>query len=197
MGVHSGTFQVLSFDGQSLRQEVACSLVQPGRGNLADLNSDGQQDVVLNATERYIFCYACGVTAPHFQVYTWDGRQMRQVAIAPMGAAEQSQSYWLPNNEAVRLAEAGLWAEALAKISEATELAGDADPPTAAGSLRWNEALIRLDHDAYLDALRSSPYPLLSSVFYGDYAGAVDIMRPFGLPEYLQPGYAAGQGHCG
>ena len=81
------------------------------------------------------------------------------------------------------LAEAGLWAEALAKIGEATQLAGDADPPTAAGSLRWNEALIRLDHDAYLEALRSSPYPLLSAVFYGDYAGAVDIMRPFGLPE--------------
>ena len=62
-------------------------------------------------------------------------------------------------------------------------MAGAADPPTAAGSLRWNEALIRLDHDAYLEALRSSAYPLLSSVFYGDYAGAVDIMRPFSLPE--------------
>jgi putative hemolysin len=183
VGAHSGTFQVLSFDGQSLRQEVGGASSSPGAGYLADLNSDGQQDVVLNATERYIFCYACGVSAPYFQVYTWDGRQMRQVAIAPMGVAEQSQSYWLPNNEAVRLAEAGLWAEALAKISEATELAGDVDPPTAAGSLRWNEALIRLDHDAYLEALRSSPYPLLSSVFYGDYAGAVDVMRPFSLSE--------------
>ena len=183
VGAHSGTFQVLSFDGQSLRQEVGGASSSPGAGYLADLNSDGQQDVVLNATERYIFCYACGVSAPYFQVYTWDGREMRQVAIAPMGVAEQSQSYWLPNNEAVRLAEAGLWAEALAKISEATELAGDADPPTAAGSLRWNEALIRLDHDAYLEALGSSPYPLLSSVFYGDYAGAVDVMRPFGLSE--------------
>ena len=183
VGAHSGTFQVLSFDGQSLRQEVGGASSSPGAGYLADLNGDGQQDVVLNATERYIFCYACGVSAPYFQVYTWDGRQMRQVAIAPMGVAEQSQSYWLPNNEAVRLAEAGLWAEALAKISEATELAGDADPPTAAGSLRWNEALIRLDHDAYLEALGSSPYPLLSSVFYGDYAGAVDVMRPFGLSE--------------
>ncbi len=183
VGAHSGTFQVLSFDGQSLRQEVGGASSSPGAGYLADLNSDGQQDVVLNATERYIFCYACGVSAPYFQVYTWDGRQMRQVAIAPMGVAEQSQSYWLPNNEAVRLAEAGLWAEALAKISEATELASDVDPPTAAGSLRWNEALIRLDHDAYLEALRSSPYPLLSSVFYGDYAGAVDVMRPSSLPE--------------
>ena len=112
VGAHSGTFQVLSFDGQSLRQEVGGASSSPGAGYLADLNGDGQQDVVLNATERYIFCYACGVSAPYFQVYTWDGRQMRQVAIAPMGVAEQSQSYWLPNNEAVRLAEAGLWAEA-------------------------------------------------------------------------------------
>ncbi len=31
--------------------------------------------------------------------------------------------------------------------------------------------------------MRSSAYPLLSSVFYGDYAGAVDIMRPFSLSE--------------
>ncbi len=61
VGAHSGTFQVLSFDGQSLRQEVGGASSSPGAGYLADLNSDGQQDVVLNATERYIFCYACGV----------------------------------------------------------------------------------------------------------------------------------------
>lgn len=183
VGAHSGTFQILSFDGQSLRQEVGGASSSPGAGYLADLDGDGQQDAVLNATERYIFCYACGVSAPYFQVYTWDGRQMRPMAIAPMGVAEQGQPYWQPNNEAVRLAEAGLWADSLAKIGEAKQLAGGADPPTAAGSLRWNEALIKLSHDAYLEALRTSPYPLLSSVFYGDYARAVDIMRSFSLPE--------------
>ena len=183
VGAHSGTFQVLSFDGQSLRQEVGGASSSPGAGYLADLNGDGQQDVVLNTTERYIFCYACGVSAPYFQVYTWDGRQMRPVAIAPMGVAEQGQSYFQPNNEAVRLAEAGLWAEFLAKIDEAVQRAGAADPPTAAGSLRWNEALIKLDHDAYLEALQTSAYPLLSAVFYGDYAGAVDGMRPFSVSE--------------
>ncbi len=124
VGAHSGVFQVLSFDGQSLRQEVGGASSSPGAGAIADLNGDGHQDVILNTTERYIFCYACGVSAPYFQVYTWDGRQMRPVAIAPMGAAGQGQPYWQPNNEAVRLAEAGLWSEALAKIGEAIQLAG-------------------------------------------------------------------------
>lgn len=183
VGAHSGTFQVLSFDGQSVRQEVGGASSSPGAGYLADLNGDGQQDVVLNTTERYIFCYACGVSAPYFQVYTWDGRQMRPVAIAPMSAAEQGESYFQPNNEAVRLAEAGLWADSLAKVREAVLRAGELDPPTAAGSLRWNEALIALSHDAYLEALESSAYPLLSAVFYGDYAGAVNGMRPLSVSE--------------
>lgn len=183
VGAHSGTFQLLSFDGVALRQEVGGASSSPGAGMVADLNGDGQQDVVLDTTERYVFCYACGVSAPYFQVYTWDGKQMRPVAIAPLGQAEQDQPYWRPNNEAVRLAEAGLWAEALARVDEAVQAAGAADPLTAAGSLRWNQALIKLDHDAYLKALQASAYPLLSSVFYGDYAGAVDIMRSFSIPE--------------
>jgi putative hemolysin len=181
VGAHNGTFQVLSFDGQSLRQEVGGASSGPDAGYLADLDRDGQQDVVLDTTERYIFCYACGVRAPYFLVYTWDGRQMRPVAIAPMGAAEQDEAYFQPNNEAVRLAEAGLWADALAKVRVAVQAAGEADPPTAAGSLRWNEALITLNHDAYLAALESSSYPMLSSVFYGDYASAVDGMRPLSV----------------
>jgi hypothetical protein len=87
------------------------------------------------------------------------------------------------NSAAVALAQAGLWRDALMKIDEAVALAGDDDPPTPAGSLRWNQALIRLNHDAHVQAIQDSAYPLLSQVFYGDYAAAVDLMRPYSVEQ--------------
>jgi hypothetical protein len=183
-GAHSGTFQVLSFNGQTLRQEVGGASSSPGAGTLADLDGDGQQEVILNTTERSIFCYACGVSAPYFEVYAWDGQQMRQVALSPLGAAGPGQPYGQANDEAVRLAQANLWPDALARIDEAAKLAGSSPAATA---VRWNQALITLYHDAYLEALQTSAYPLLSQVFYGDYAGAVDLMREVGVAEIFSP----------
>ena len=176
-GAHSGTFQVLSFDGETLRQEIGGASSSPGAGYLADLNGDGVNDVVLNSTEYYVFCYACGVRHPYFSVYTWLGEQMLPVEVSALMMGQRGTPPDEANSRAVQLVQAGLWSDALAAIKQAVALAGDDDPPTPSGSLRWNAALIQLNHDAQLAALQDSPYPLLSSVFYGDYAAAVDLMR--------------------
>jgi putative hemolysin len=183
VGAHSGVFQLLSFDGEALALELAGLAASPGAGYVADINGDGQNEVVLNATEPYIFCYACGVRHPYFTIYTWVGDALAEVEISALMMGQRGTPVDELNSQAVALAQAGLWADALAKIDEAVALAGDDDPPTPAGSLRWNQALIRLNHDALLAAARESAYPLLSQVFYGDYAAAVDLMRPYSVTQ--------------
>jgi hypothetical protein len=187
VGAHSGTFQLLSFDGQTLALELAGQAASPGAGYVADINDDGQNEVVLNTTEPYIFCYACGVRHPYYQVYDWLGDALTPVEISALMMGQRGTPVDELNSQAVALAQAGLWADALAKIDEAVALAGDDDPPTPAGSLRWNQALIRLNHDALLAAARDSAYPLLSQVFYGDYAAAVDLMRPYSVTQIFSP----------
>jgi hypothetical protein len=182
-GAHSGTFQLLSFDGQALNLELASSAASPGAGFVADVNQDGQNDVVFNATDPYIFCYACGVRHPYFQVHTWLGDGLAQVELSALMMGQRGTPPDEANSAAVALAQAGLWHDALMKIDEAVALAGDDDPPTPAGSLRWNQALIRLNHDAHVQAVQDSAYPLLSLVFYGDYAAAVDLMRPYSVEQ--------------
>ncbi len=182
-GAHSGTFQVLSFDGQALTLELASSAASPGAGFVADVNQDGQNDVVFNATDPYIFCYACGVRHPYFQVYTWLVDDLIPVEISALMMGQRGTPPDEANSAAVALADAGLWHDALMKIDEAVALAGDDDPPTPAGSLRWNQALIRLNHDAQMQAVQDSAYPLLSQVFYGDYAAAVDMMRAYSVEQ--------------
>lgn len=196
-GAHSGVFQLLSFDGQTLQLELASSAASPGAGSIADVNGDGQNDVLLNATDPYIFCYACGVRHPGFQVHTWLGDALAQIELSALMMGQRGTPPDEANSAAVALAQAGLWHDALTKIDEAVALAGDDDPPTPSGSLRWNQALIRLNHDAQLAAIEDSAYPLLNQVFYGDYAAAVDLMRAyntediFSTPSPLVTGTAA------
>lgn len=182
-GAHSGVFQVLSFDGQTLKLELASSAASPGAGSVADVNGDGQNDVVLNATDPYIFCYACGVRYPGFQVHTWLGDALTPIELSALMMGQRGTPPDEANSAAVALAQAGLWHDAQMKIDEAVALAGNDDPPTPSGSLRWNQALIRLNHDAHLAAVADSAYPLLNQVFYGDYAAAVDLMRPYSAEQ--------------
>ncbi|MBE2232019.1 MAG: DUF333 domain-containing protein [Anaerolinea sp.] len=186
-GAHGGTFQLLSFDGQALALELASSAASPGAGFIADVNQDGQNDVVLDVTEPYIFCYACGVRHPYFQVHTWLGDALLPVEISALLMGQRGTPPDVANSAAVTLAEAGLWPDALAKIDEAVALAGGEDLPAGAGSLLWNQALIRLNHDALLAAAGDSAYPLLAQVFYGDYAAAVDLMRAYSAEEIFSP----------
>ncbi len=186
-GAHSGTFQALSFDGAALKLELAGSAASPGAGYVADVNGDGQNEIVLDATEPYIFCYACGVRHPYFAVYTWLGDALAQVEISDLMMGQRGTPPDEDSSRAVALAQAGLWPDALAAIDEAVGRAGDDDPPTPSGSLRWNQALIRLNHDALLAASADSAYALLSQVFYGDYAAAVDLMRPYSATQIFSP----------
>lgn len=181
-GAHGGTYHLLSFDAGTLQVRVANLSPSPGAGSLADLNDDGTLEVVLNTTDPYVFCYACGVRKVAFQVLTWDSPNQRisELSIQPMPMGQQGHPAYEPANRAVELAEAGLWKDALAKITEAREVAAQATEPTDSWALEWDYTLISLHAEAMTEEVAESQYPLLSDIFYGDYAAALDLMRPYG-----------------
>jgi hypothetical protein len=154
---------------------------------VADLNGDGVQEVILNATDPYVFCYACGVRKIGFQVFTWDSpdERMMEVSLQPflMGQPQPMRDLVNPT---VKLAQAGLWKDALDQISEAKELATQY-PESDAWTLDWDYTLIKLHADAMAEEVAESQYPLLSNIFYGDYAAALDIMRGYDSEELFGP----------
>jgi hypothetical protein len=180
MGAHSGCYDLLSIDGQTVRSELTTTSPSPGAGQVKDVNGDGNLDVLLDASDPYVFCYACGVRYIQYRVLRWNGSQLVPVELTPLpdsAPADVRDS----NNLAVKLAGAELWKQAQAAAEKALALAPQ-DPTVV-----WNAALIRLYAEAYQAQLKDSPYPLLVQVFYGDYAGALDVMRPYTASQIFAP----------
>jgi hypothetical protein len=187
VGVHGGAFQLLSFDGMVLRGHVSGVSDHPGAGSLQDADGDGVLDVVLNKSNDYVFCGACGVRKIHFRVFHWDSvnERMLEARISHflMGQPQPMRDVV---NPAVDMANAGLWKDALVKIAEARDLA-PSYPECDIHTLNWNYAMIKLHADAMAADSTSGTYPLLSRVFYGDYAAAVDLMRPHAPAQIFDP----------
>lgn len=182
-GAHSGVYNLLSFDGTTLRSEVEGVSASPGAGQLQDINNDGVSEVILNASNPYIFCYACGVSEVDYQVMRWDDGAMSRVALTPLprsAAAELRQVM----DEAIALAEAGLWQEAEMLARRAEELNAEEQNPTAT----WNIALIMLTARGRAEEARNGAYPLLDSLFYGDYTAITGILSGYSAQElFSQP----------
>ncbi len=178
-GAHSGTYQLLSFDGSALQVELSHFSPSPGMAGVMDVNGDGANDVVLDASDPYVFCYACGVRKIMYQVYEWNAaaQELQPVELRMMAEEHPARA---ANDRAVELAHAGLWKDAMAKIAEAQEAAADAPESPI---LAWNHALIKMHADAMANAAPDSGYPLLSHIFYGDYAAALELLRPYGAEE--------------
>jgi hypothetical protein len=175
-GAHSGCFDLLSFDGKALEREASNVNSFQGNGRVQDLNGDGLGDVILDHTDPYVFCYACGVRYASFEVQRWDGSKLVDVALTalPQTATAAVRD---SNNDAVTLAEGGLWKDAQQAISQALALAPQDQ------TVVWNNALIQLTADAQAANITGG-YPLLGYAFYGDYDAAVNLMRPY-PPEQI------------
>ncbi len=182
MGAHGGTFHLVSFDGQVLRVEASMQSPSPGMGSVYDVDGDGTLEVVLDQSDPYIFCYACGARKVQFQVLYWDATQgkLEAAELEPLPAG-LPESVTGPANRAVELARAGLWKGAYARIREASEAAQGV--PGDKTALKWDEVIIRLHAEALAETL-TIEYPLIQQVFYGDYDAAVEIMRQF-KPEEI------------
>lgn len=179
-GAHSGVYNLFSFDGTQLTEQVSGFSVSPGAGEVRDLNRDGIGEVLLNVTDAYVFCYACGVRYVHYEVNRWNGAQMEPVALTTLPASAPGDVADL-NNTLVDLAQRGLWQDALATLEQNSPL------PTDNETLTWNAAYIRLNAEVKRDAIPDSPYPLLNELFYGDLAAAVNHLREAGADALFTP----------
>jgi tetratricopeptide (TPR) repeat protein len=178
-GAHGGVYDLLSFDGSTLRKEVSHTHPRAGAaGRLEDLNEDGTPEVILNQSDDYVFCYACGVVEVNYQVLRWDGRRMVEMMLTPLPDSAPPDLRQV-TNRAIALAEAGLWQDAGMLTSEIDEANASIQDATAT----WNSALIRLTADARARQARSGSYPLLGSVFYGDYTAVIGIFSGYSPEE--------------
>jgi hypothetical protein len=188
IGAHGGTFQLLSFDaGLALHGHVSGVGANPGVGSMQDVNGDGVLDVVLDQSDAYVFYYASGVRKRYYRVFTWDSVNQRilegRIDYFYMGQPQPMRDLV---NPAVDMANAGLWKDAMAKITEARDLA-PSYPECNVQSLNWTYGMIKLHVDALAVDAASGTYPLLSRVFYGDYAAAVDLMRSYAPAQVFDP----------
>ncbi|MFZ5916678.1 MAG: hypothetical protein ACOYZ7_07085 [Chloroflexota bacterium] len=186
-GAHGGTYHLLSFDGQTLKVELANFTPSPGMVSAADLDGDGVQEVLFDASDPYVFCYACGVRKIAYQVFAWDSanEHMAEVTLQPL-LMGQPQPLRDAVNPAVELAQAGLWQDAAAQIEPLQDLLAeypDVDTQTAT----WDRLLIELHAEAMAAEVADSAYPLLANLFYGDYTAALDLMRPYSPAQLFSP----------
>ena len=168
-GAHAGTFDVIRFDGARLSTALSHISSRPNAGAITDLDGDGLPEFVLNASNPYVFCYACAVEEQRLQIYRWGDSDLSRVQLAvPSG---------LPPDAAadaalvVALAEADLWREAAARaVHAAGEVPGH-------DGLRWLSILVNQTAAARLAYAGSPGQPLLTHVFAGEYGAALDLMR--------------------
>lgn len=184
VGAHGGSYAILRFDGKTLEPLISNSASSMGAGYTADLNFDGQLDVVLDRTDDYVFCYACGVRKIAYSVYTWDPTlsALREIILQPVGNTVPDPLR-TEINRAVTLAQANLWRDAQAQINKHTATLPDLSASDQSAIL-WLKAYINLHAQARAQAITQSGYPLLQYVYYGDYEGAVALMRKF-TPQQL------------
>lgn len=179
-GAHSGTFDLLRFNGQTLSQELEYIHSSPGAGRLMDLNQDGTVEIVLDASNPYLFCYACGVRLTEFSVLRWTGNGWASVRLEllPESAPEALRER---NNRMVQLAQARLLKDAWSLAQDPLLVASD--NPT----VMWNVALVQLFARAASEQARESGYPLLDNVFYGEYEGALAFLRQYAPDQLFTP----------
>ncbi|MEP6775358.1 MAG: hypothetical protein ABJA50_07155 [Chloroflexota bacterium] len=178
VGAHGGCFDLLRFDGNNLKDEVSNCASDPAAGSVQDLDGDSTGEVVLNASDDYVFCYACGIRVVSFKVMRWNGTALAEIKAEKL-ATSTVAGLKQTNDQAVELFNHSLMKDAHTTIEKAYAL----DPTNE--TVKWNRALINLHADARRQAAMDSRYPLLANMFYGDYDAALNVLRPHTLDEIL------------
>lgn len=176
---HGRCLEVWRVRGRRLVPAPSHETDGPDESAWADLEGDGTPELILDADDDYVLCYACGLRHAARRAYRWQGEGFGPLAIAPLPESVPAPLR-APLNRSVALAQAGLWRQAAA-------VARSVPIPAAEPDARRLASLIRLNAEAREAAARESRYPLLAEVLAGDYAAAVAIMRPLGAEAIFSP----------
>lgn len=173
IGAHGGCFDLLLWNGSSFSNSISHCYSSPvGAGDLTDLDGDGRIDVILNNTNDYVFCYACGVRQPSFEIRTFNDTAWELVPLREISTG--GEAIITRNNTAVALANAGLW-------KAADEMAASLDGTDPV--VFWNKTIIEEYVKAHQALLNASPYPLMQFIYFGDYEGALSLLRTYPVAE--------------
>ena len=175
-GAHAGTLDVIGFDGRSLSTALSWVSARPNAGEIVDLDGDGLLEVVLDESDPYIFCYACATELKQEAVYRWIGAGLGRVELRAPPVAPRDQSAE-GVQRIVSLVAADLWREAAAGATALSE-----QSPLSQGT-RWFSILTNRIAAARLAHAGSPGQPLLTRVFAGEYAAALELMRALGPAE--------------
>ena len=66
--------EIVRLAGDVLSQELDSFSPSPGACAVKDVNNDGANEVVLDATDPYVFCYACGVRLINYTCLLYTSR---------------------------------------------------------------------------------------------------------------------------
>ena len=169
-GAHAGTLDVIGFDGQSLNTALSWVSARANAGEIVDLDGDGLLEVVLDESNPYIFCYVCATELKQEALYRWIGAGLGRVELgAPPDESRDGTGEAVQH--IVSLAEADLWREAALGATALSE-----QSPLSQGA-RWFSILTNRIAAARLAHAGTPGQPLLTQVFAGEYAAAVDLMR--------------------
>ena len=167
-GAHGGTFELLRYNGTSLSTELWWFSPSPDAALITDLDLDSVPEIVLNASDPYVFCYACGVEDYAEVIYRWRDEQPTLVSIVETPGESEAA---VLNSRAARLVEADLWREALTMIEAAHAAAPDDT------EILWNAIQIRRVAAVRLAQAGAPQQPLVTSVLAGEYGPALELIR--------------------
>ena len=176
VGAHGSCYELLHYDFNVLEVDFSHCHSSNASGGVGDVNVDGRPDLILNQTIDYVFCYACGVRYPYYDVFEFmDGDwQPVNVVLLPDDVFADLRD---TNNEAVRLYRMGLLKQAAETINL---IVGDVP------AVLWNQAIINMHADDARFQAQSGPLPLLGQLFYGDYEAVLEMMRIYPPAELFR-----------
>ena len=115
-GAHGGVCNIVRLAGDVLSEELDNFSSSGGACQVMDIDGDGANEVVLDATDYYVFCYACGVRKYDYTVQRWNGTGFDKLELQPLPAAAP-QELVAKNDELLRLVQGGLWKAALELVA--------------------------------------------------------------------------------
>ncbi|MFN8466039.1 MAG: hypothetical protein U0X20_10830 [Caldilineaceae bacterium] len=132
-GAHGGVCNIVRLAGDLLSEELDNFSSSGGACQVMDIDGDGANEVVLDATDYYVFCYACGVRKYDYTVQRWNGKSFDKLELQPLPAAAPEELV-AKNDELLRLVQGGLWKAALELVAAPNGASANA-PVTATDEL--------------------------------------------------------------
>ena len=163
VGAHSSFGQIFSFDGTTLKLELTTNSDAGGGAlTMVDVDADGVREAVGDATDYYVFCYACGVRSAAEEVYRWDGSAFVAQKILPSADATITA--------AMTAAEAGRWNVVAATLATVQTPSNEQDA--------WTVVLLKRAAALRVPTAEDAS-PFMSALLYGDYDAAVGVLKRY------------------